>query len=91
MRQLGRKRAGSGYYVGRFDNDENRPPMLVDNSGRSPPLQTVIYGDGEHGLDHRLISDSDIYSAAKLGGQREGKPAAAQLVEAERVKHEAVN
>jgi hypothetical protein len=44
----GVNRAGSGYYVGRFDNDENRPPMLVDNSGRSPPLQTVIYGDGEH-------------------------------------------
>jgi hypothetical protein len=41
--------AHSGYYVGRFDNDENRPPMLVDNSGRSPaPLQNVVYGDGEH-------------------------------------------
>jgi hypothetical protein len=35
-------------YVGRFDNDENRLPMLVDNIGRNPPPQILIYGDGEH-------------------------------------------
>jgi hypothetical protein len=34
-------------YVGRFDNDENRRPMLVDNTGRSAP-QNPMYGDGEH-------------------------------------------
>jgi hypothetical protein len=34
-------------YVGRFDNDENRRPILVDNAGRSAP-QSLIYGDGEH-------------------------------------------
>jgi hypothetical protein len=34
-------------YVGRLDNDENRRPMLVDDTGRSAP-QTLIYGDGEH-------------------------------------------
>ena len=39
--------AGAGY-VGRFDNDENRRPMLVDTTGRSSLPQNVIYGDGEH-------------------------------------------
>ena len=38
--------AGSGY-VGRFDNDENRRPILVDTA-RSSPSQNLIYGDGEH-------------------------------------------
>ena len=38
--------AGAGY-VGRFDNDENRRPILVD-TGRSSPSQSLIYGDGEH-------------------------------------------
>ena len=39
--------AGAGY-VGRFDNDENRRPMLIDNPGQSSPPQSIIYGDGEH-------------------------------------------
>jgi hypothetical protein len=43
-----------GAYVGRFDNDENRRPMLInntgliDNTGRNLPAQNLTYGDGEH-------------------------------------------
>jgi hypothetical protein len=45
---VGSDRVGTGtVYVGRFDNDENRSPNLVDNAGRSAP-QNLIYGDGEH-------------------------------------------
>jgi hypothetical protein len=41
-------RNGTGaVYVGRFDNDENRHPTLIDNIARSAP-QNLIYGDGEH-------------------------------------------
>jgi hypothetical protein len=47
---------GSGYYsysdtsgyVGRFDNDENRRPMFVDETSRNRRPQALIYGDGEH-------------------------------------------
>ncbi len=35
-------------YAGRFDNDENRRPMLVDNGARMPAPQTLTYGGGEH-------------------------------------------
>ncbi len=35
-------------YAGRFDNDENRRPMLVDSGARMPAPQTLTYGDGEH-------------------------------------------
>jgi hypothetical protein len=35
-------------YVGRFDNDENRRPMLIDNTGQSSTSQSITYGDGEH-------------------------------------------
>ena len=38
---------GAGY-VGRFDNDENRRPMLIDNAGQSSSPHSIIYGDGEH-------------------------------------------
>jgi len=42
---------GAGY-VGRFGNDENRRPMLIDNAGQSSPphsmIYSMIYGDGEH-------------------------------------------
>jgi hypothetical protein len=38
---------GAGY-VGRFDNDENRRPMLIDNAGQGSAPQNIIYGDGEH-------------------------------------------
>jgi hypothetical protein len=41
------KNATGTTYVGRFDNDENRLPMLLNNqSGAAPP--SIIYGDGEH-------------------------------------------
>ena len=40
----GGNRAGTGHYVGLFDNDENRAPML----GSKPPPQSLTYGDGEH-------------------------------------------
>jgi hypothetical protein len=36
--------ADAGHYVGLFDNDENRPPML----GWKPPPQSLVYGDGQH-------------------------------------------
>ena len=40
---------GSGtQYVGRFDNDENRLPMLVPGVSSTASPQTLIYGDGEH-------------------------------------------
>ena len=39
---------GGGGYVDRFDNDENRHPMLSDNTGRNVPAQNLMYGDGEH-------------------------------------------
>jgi hypothetical protein len=35
-------------YVGRFDNDENRLPMLVPGASPTASPQTLIYGDGEH-------------------------------------------
>jgi hypothetical protein len=35
-------------YVGRFDNDENRRPMLIDNTNPNSSPQTLVYGDGEH-------------------------------------------
>jgi len=35
-------------YVGRFDNDENRRPMLVDNTRPNSSPQALVYGDGEH-------------------------------------------
>jgi hypothetical protein len=42
-------RGGTGAgYVGRFDSDENRRPMLIDNAGHSSPPQSIVYGDGEH-------------------------------------------
>jgi hypothetical protein len=42
-------RNGSGTeYVGRFDNDENRRPMLVDNTRPNSSPQALVYGDGEH-------------------------------------------
>jgi hypothetical protein len=45
----GSQRNGSGpQYVGRFDNDENRLPMLVPGVSPTASPQTVIYGDGEH-------------------------------------------
>ena len=45
----GSDRSASGpEYVGRFDNDGNRPPMLVNNSNPTSGSQVLIYGDGEH-------------------------------------------
>jgi hypothetical protein len=35
-------------YVGRFDNDENRLPMMVPGVNPTASPQTLIYGDGEH-------------------------------------------
>jgi hypothetical protein len=35
-------------YVGRFDDDENRQPMLIDKTNPNPSPQTLVYGDGEH-------------------------------------------
>ena len=35
-------------YVGRFDNDENRLPMLVPGVSSTSSMQTLVYGDGEH-------------------------------------------
>jgi hypothetical protein len=35
-------------YVGRFDNDENRRPMLVYNTNPNSSPQALVYGDGEH-------------------------------------------
>jgi hypothetical protein len=35
-------------YVGRFDNDENRRPMLIDSTSPDSSPQALIYGDGEH-------------------------------------------
>jgi hypothetical protein len=35
-------------YVGRFDNDDNRRPMLVDNTNHNSSQQVLVYGDGEH-------------------------------------------
>jgi hypothetical protein len=42
------RNGSSGEYVGRFDNDENRRPMLVDTTGSKSSPQVLIYGDGEH-------------------------------------------
>jgi hypothetical protein len=39
---------GGAGYLGRFDNDENRHPMLIDNTNRNVPAQNLTYGDGEH-------------------------------------------
>ena len=45
----GSDRNGTGVeYVGRFDNDENRQPMLVGTVGPYPSPQVLVYGDGEH-------------------------------------------
>jgi hypothetical protein len=45
----GSDRNGSGgTYVGRFDNDENRRPMLVDTTSPKSSSQVLVYGDGEH-------------------------------------------
>jgi hypothetical protein len=45
----GSDRNGSGtVYLGRFDNDENRRPMLVDNTSHNFLPQALVYGDGEH-------------------------------------------
>jgi hypothetical protein len=45
----GPQRNASGtQYVGRFDNDENRLPMLVPGVSPTASPQTLVYGDGEH-------------------------------------------
>jgi hypothetical protein len=45
----GSDRKGSGVeYLGRFDSDENRRPIHVDNIGPNPSPQVLVYGDGEH-------------------------------------------
>lgn len=35
-------------YVGGFDNDEDRRPMLIDNTSPNSSLQALVYGNGEH-------------------------------------------
>jgi hypothetical protein len=41
------KNATGATYVGRFDNDENRLPMLLNNQSNAAP-PGIVYGDGEH-------------------------------------------